>query len=49
LLLALALAHAIFPRYFGWREELSGFRLVTRQILHIHTLFIALTVFLRSG
>jgi hypothetical protein len=46
LLIALALLHAVFPRYFKWREELQGVSLVTRQILHIHTFFIALTVFL---
>jgi hypothetical protein len=46
LLMALALLHAIFPRYFRWREETAGLNLLTRQILHVHTFFIALTVFL---
>lgn len=46
LLLGLALLHAVFPRYFRWREETSALSLVTRQILYIHTFFIALTVFL---
>lgn len=46
LLIALALLHVIFPRYFKWKEELKGVSLVTRQILHIHTFFIGLTVFL---
>jgi hypothetical protein len=44
LLLVLALAHAFFPRRFRWREELRGVSLLTRQILHVHTFFIALTV-----
>jgi len=46
LLIALALLHAIFPRYFRWKEETATLSLVTRQILHVHTFFIALTVFL---
>lgn len=46
LLIGLALLHIVFPRYFKWREELRGVSLITRQILHVHTFFIALTVFL---
>lgn len=46
LLMALALLHVVFPRYFRWKEETSGLSLVTRQILYVHTFFIALTVFL---
>jgi hypothetical protein len=46
LLIGLALLHGVFPRYFRWREETAALGLLTRQILHIHTFFIALTVFL---
>ncbi len=46
MLMALALLHAVFPRYFRWREETAGLSLLTRQILYVHTFFIALTVFL---
>ena len=46
LLIALALLHVVFPRYFKWKEELHGVSLITRQILHVHTFFIALMVFL---
>jgi hypothetical protein len=46
LLMALALLHAVFPRYFRWKEEIAGLSLLTRQILYVHTFFIALTVFL---
>lgn len=46
LLMGLALLHAVFPRYFRWNEETIGLSLITRQILHVHTFFIALTVFL---
>jgi hypothetical protein len=44
LLLALALLHAVFPRRFRWKEELREVSLLTRQILHVHTFFIALAV-----
>ena len=46
LLIGLALLHGIFPRYFRWREEMKSVSLLTRQILYVHTFFIALTVFL---
>lgn len=46
LLMALALLHAVFPRYFRWKEETAALSLLTRQILYVHTFFIALTVFL---
>jgi hypothetical protein len=46
LLIALALVHVIFPKYFNWSKELSSLSLVNRQMIAIHTLFIALTIFL---
>jgi hypothetical protein len=45
-MLLLAVAHAIFPKYFLWEEELAGLSLVNRQMMKVHTAFIALTVFL---
>jgi hypothetical protein len=46
LLIALALVHAVFPRYFQWRKDLAALRLINRQMMYVHTFFIALTVFL---
>lgn len=46
LLIALALVHIIFPKYFNWKKELSSLSLINRQMMTIHTFFIALTVFL---
>lgn len=46
LLIALALLHAVFPRYFRWKQETASLSLVTRQVLYVHTFFIAVTVFL---
>ena len=45
-LMALALVHVIFPRYFHWKEELKDLSLMNRQMMKVHTFFIALTVFL---
>lgn len=46
LLIALALVHIIFPKYFHWDKELSLLSLVNKQMMQVHTLFIALTLFL---
>lgn len=45
LLIALALMHFIFPKYFNWNKELKSLSLINRQMMWIHTFFIALTVF----
>lgn len=46
LLIILALVHLIFPSYFNWKKELPLLSLVNRQLMTIHTFFIALTVLL---
>ena len=46
LLIALALVHIIFPKYFNWKEELKSLSLINRQMMTVHTFFIALTLFL---
>lgn len=46
LLIVLALIHFIFPRYFKWDKELRSLSLINRQMMVIHTFFIALVVFL---
>ena len=46
LLILLALIHIIFPKYFNWKEELNHLSLINKQIMQVHTFFIALTVFL---
>lgn len=44
--MALAISHAFFPRWFDWKTELQRLSLLNRQILVVHSFFIALTVFL---
>ena len=46
LLIALALVHIIFPKYFNWDKELKSLSLINRQMMTVHTFFIAFTVFL---
>ncbi|MGL6269157.1 MAG: hypothetical protein ACRC2O_14595 [Chitinophagaceae bacterium] len=44
LLVLLALVHTIFPKYFQWEKELSSLSLMNRQMMKVHTFFIALIV-----
>ena len=46
LLMALSLMHVAFPRYFRWKKDLSGLSLINRQMMYVHTFFLALMVFL---
>ncbi len=49
LLMALALVHIGFPKYFNWKQELNALRLINRQMMYIHTFFIAFVVFLMGA
>jgi hypothetical protein len=42
----LALVHFVFPRYFKWKEDLGAITLVNKQLMYVHTFFIALVVLL---
>jgi hypothetical protein len=46
LLIVLAAIHVIFPRRFEWKAQLSNLNLINRQLMYVHTFFIALVVFL---
>lgn len=45
-LILLALVHSAFPKYFNWKKELSALNLINKQMMLVHTFFIALTVLL---
>jgi hypothetical protein len=45
-LIVLGLVHAIFPRQFNWKQELSSLSIVNKEMMYIHTFFIAFTLFL---
>ena len=46
LLVVLALMHFAFAKYFKWKEELHCISLINRQMMQVHTFFIALVVML---
>ena len=46
ILIILAIVHGVFPRHFNWQKELSSLSLVNKQMMYVHTFFIALVVFL---
>ena len=46
LLILLSLMHIIIPKYFKWERELTSVSLITKQILYVHTFFIAFIVLL---
>jgi hypothetical protein len=46
LLILLSLTHAIFSRYFNWKNDLKPLSLINRQMMRVHTFFIALILFL---
>lgn len=46
ILVILAVIHAAFPKQFAWKKELVSLSLINRQMMTVHTFFIALTVLL---
>ena len=44
LLIALALIHLVFPKYFNWKTELQSLSLINRQMMSIHTFFMRFTI-----
>lgn len=46
LLSVLAFIHIGFPKYFNWKEEQKSLSLINKQMMNVHTFFIALVVFL---
>lgn len=46
LLISLALLHIVFPSYFEWEKELQTLRTINKEMMVVHTFFIALVVLL---
>lgn len=46
LMLGLALVHIIFPKYFEWTKELGSVILINKQMMYVHTFFVAMVLFL---
>jgi hypothetical protein len=45
-MIGLAMLHLIFPKYFNWKDDLSGITLINRQLMYVHTFFIGFVVLL---
>ena len=48
ILIVLALIHIVFPRFFKWKQELNSLSIMNRQLMLVHTFFIALMVLLNG-
>jgi hypothetical protein len=46
ILTLLAITHIIFPRYFDWKNELKTLSLINKEMMYVHTFFVALIVLL---
>ena len=42
----LSLIHFLFPKRFNWKTELGSLSLINRQLMYVHTFFVALMVLL---
>ncbi|ANH81947.1 hypothetical protein A8C56_14085 [Niabella ginsenosidivorans] len=46
IMILLAVIHASFPKYFRWKEDLNFLSPVNRQMMQVHTFFVALVLLL---
>ncbi len=46
LLIALSCIHVVFPKYFHWKKDLDSLSLINREMMYVHTFFVAIMVFL---
>jgi hypothetical protein len=46
LFVVLSFIHIIFPSYFSWKKELCTLSIMNRQMMYVHSFFIAFTVML---
>lgn len=49
MMILLAIIHVAFPKRFDWKKECGSLSLINRQMMYIHTFFIALVVFLMGA
>lgn len=45
-LIVLASAHVVFPKYFNWKQELSTLSAINRQMMYVHSFFVAFGILL---
>lgn len=46
LLICIGIFHITFPKQFNWKTEFASISLINRQMMYVHTFFIALSVLL---
>ena len=46
ILIVLSLVHCGFPKYFKWADECGSLSLINRQMMYVHTFFLAFSLFL---
>ncbi len=46
ILIVLAIVHAVFPRYFDWKQDFKNISLINREMMYVHTFFLALVLLL---
>jgi len=46
LLIIISWLHLFFPKYFEWKRECSSMSQINRQMIYVHSYFIALTLLL---
>jgi hypothetical protein len=46
LMILLSSIHLVFPKRFEWKKNLQGLNLINKEMMYIHTFFVALVVFL---
>ena len=46
MMIVLALIHGVFPKHFDWKTDLRPLSLINREVMYVHTFFIAVTVLL---
>ncbi len=46
ILIILAIIHIIFPKHFKWKDEFINVSLINKEIMYVHTFFIAVVVLL---
>ena len=46
ILIVLSLVHVFFPKYFNWANDFLSVSLINRQMMYVHTFFLALMLLL---
>jgi hypothetical protein len=46
LLITVAVIHVAFPKYFNWKEELKPLSIINRQLMYVHSFFVAFVILL---